>query len=67
MESGANRSPQTKKGDVAMKPIYYWLGGVALYVVPALTMLVYLLANGLNRPVLGALLWPIRIFMLEGR
>ena len=44
--------------------IYVWLGGVAAYVIPAVVMLIYLLNHEAVRPILGAILWPIRLIKL---
>ncbi len=44
--------------------IYIWLAGIAAYVIPAIVMGIYLVSNGLERPVIGAVLWPLRILKL---
>ena len=43
---------------------WLWFVGVAAYVVPAIIMLVYILHNGLEKPVVGSLFWPLRIIKM---
>jgi hypothetical protein len=43
---------------------WFWYVAISGYVVPAIVMAVYLVSNDLNRPVIGSLLWPIRLIKL---
>jgi hypothetical protein len=40
---------------------WIWGIGIASYVVPAICMAIYIVSHDLSRPVLGGLLWPIRL------
>ncbi|MFA5056506.1 MAG: hypothetical protein WC485_00195 [Opitutaceae bacterium] len=40
------------------------IGGVAAYVVPAIIMLIYLINHEAQRPIIGAVLWPLRLIKL---
>ncbi len=47
-----------------MEAKWWWCAGITCYVVPAVLTVVYILANGLDRPLIGGLLWPLRIIKL---
>lgn len=47
-----------------MKAAYWWIAGISAYVVPAAVMLAYILSTGAQRPVIGAVLWPLRLIKM---
>ncbi len=47
-----------------MKAAVYAVGGVLAYLTPAGIMLAYLINHEAQRPVIGALLWPLRLAKL---
>jgi hypothetical protein len=47
-----------------MSKVYYWLGGVGAYLTGSVVMFVYLHNHELHRPIIGALLWPLRLLLI---
>jgi uncharacterized membrane protein len=43
---------------------YWWLVAVVIYVVVGVGLGIYLNNTGAERPILGGLLWPIRLFKM---
>ena len=64
MEESGSNSETSKVRGVEMTAKWYWICGISAYVAPAIIMLVYILANSLDRPVIGSLLWPLRLIKM---
>ena len=43
---------------------YWWLIAIIVYIALAVTMGVYLHNTGAERPIIGGILWPIRLIKL---